>query len=124
MMADVLDYHGVFLRVDRKHAPALARVFPAITLTLSPCEPEWCAVRSFVSQCHGLPNLRTSETIFVNFFSRNSRATGPNTRVPTGSPAIVDQHRGVVVEPDVRCHPCAAVPFASAPPPLSQHFPF
>src|SRR5580700_3261399 len=28
-----------------------------------------------------------SETIFKNFFSRNSRATGPNTRVPTGSPA-------------------------------------
>ena len=27
-----------------------------------------------------------SETIFMNFFSRNSRATGPNTRVPIGSP--------------------------------------
>src|SRR5579871_4954415 len=27
-----------------------------------------------------------SETIFKNFFSRSSRATGPNTRVPTGSP--------------------------------------
>src|ERR1700733_1087555 len=26
-----------------------------------------------------------SETIFKNFFSRSSRATGPNTRVPTGS---------------------------------------
>src|SRR5215469_15336944 len=26
-------------------------------------------------------------TIFKNFFSRNSLATGPNTRVPTGSPA-------------------------------------
>src|SRR6266849_3188298 len=28
-----------------------------------------------------------SETIFKNFFSRSSRATGPKTRVPTGSPA-------------------------------------
>src|SRR5579864_8648583 len=28
-----------------------------------------------------------NETIFKNFFSRSSRATGPNTRVPTGSPA-------------------------------------
>src|SRR5580658_7428271 len=28
-----------------------------------------------------------SDTIFKNFFSRNSRATGPKTRVPTGSPA-------------------------------------
>src|SRR5438034_2784246 len=27
-----------------------------------------------------------SETIFRNFFSRSSRATGPKTRVPTGSP--------------------------------------
>src|SRR5262249_11991990 len=26
------------------------------------------------------------ETIFKNFFSRSSRATGPNTRVPRGSP--------------------------------------
>src|SRR5271165_1958836 len=26
-----------------------------------------------------------SDTIFKNFFSRSSRATGPNTRVPTGS---------------------------------------
>src|ERR1700722_12799785 len=27
-----------------------------------------------------------SETIFIYFLSRNSRATGPNTRVPIGSP--------------------------------------
>src|SRR5206468_9379462 len=27
------------------------------------------------------------ETIFMNLLSRNSLATGPNTRVPTGSPA-------------------------------------
>src|SRR5262249_47749811 len=26
-----------------------------------------------------------SETIFINLLSRSSRATGPNTRVPTGS---------------------------------------
>src|SRR6478672_1756717 len=34
-------------------------------------------------------SYRTSgarETIFRNFFSRSSRATGPNTRVPIGSP--------------------------------------
>jgi hypothetical protein len=28
-----------------------------------------------------------SETIFMNRFSRSSRATGPKTRVPIGSPA-------------------------------------
>ena len=37
----------------------------------------------------------------MNFLSRSSRATGPNTRVPTGSPVVVDQHRGIVVEADV-----------------------
>src|ERR1035438_5235072 len=30
-----------------------------------------------------------SETIFMNLFSRSSRATGPKTRVPTGSPTSV-----------------------------------
>src|SRR5262249_17407998 len=29
-----------------------------------------------------------SEMIFMNFFSRSSRATGPKTRVPTGSPSL------------------------------------
>ena len=29
-----------------------------------------------------------SEMIFMNFFSRSSRATGPKTRVPTGSPSF------------------------------------
>src|SRR5262249_15623769 len=28
------------------------------------------------------------EMIFMNFFSRSSRATGPNTRVPIGSPSL------------------------------------
>src|SRR5690348_238697 len=36
---------------------------------------------------HGYQTSGASEMILVNFFSRNSRATGPNTRVPTGSPA-------------------------------------
>src|SRR5437773_7213681 len=29
-----------------------------------------------------------SEMIFMNFFSRSSLATGPKTRVPTGSPSL------------------------------------
>ena len=32
-----------------------------------------------------------SETIFMYCLSRSSRATGPKTRVPTGSPAVVNQ---------------------------------
>src|ERR1019366_4342692 len=35
--------------------------------------------------CHQITSS-ASETIFMNFFSRSSLATGPNTRVPTGSP--------------------------------------
>src|SRR5260370_6840840 len=34
--ADVLDHHGVLLRVDRKHPPALPVIFPGHHLTLIP----------------------------------------------------------------------------------------
>src|SRR5271154_1287308 len=36
---------------------------------------------------HGYHTSGASEMILVYFFSRSSRATGPKTRVPTGSPA-------------------------------------
>src|SRR5208283_5601510 len=39
----------------------------------------------FLCNCHQITS-GASETIFMNFFSRSSLATGPNTRVPTGSP--------------------------------------
>ena len=39
--------------------------------------------------------------ILVNFFSRSSRATGPKTRVPTGSFASLINYSGIVVKPDV-----------------------
>ena len=39
--------------------------------------------------------------IFMNFFSRSSRATGPNTRVPIGSFSLLIEDRGVRVEADV-----------------------
>src|SRR4051794_10752523 len=35
--------------------------------------------------CHQITS-GASDTIFMNFLSRSSLATGPNTRVPTGSP--------------------------------------
>src|ERR1035441_9214110 len=38
--------------------------------------------------CHQITS-GANETIFMNFFSRSSRATGPKTRVPTGSPTSV-----------------------------------
>ena len=42
-----------------------------------------------------------SDTIFMNFFSRSSRPTGPKMRVPAGVELVVDEHGGVLVEADV-----------------------
>src|SRR5580704_6341035 len=39
----------------------------------------------FLCDCHQITS-GARETIFMNFLSRSSLATGPNTRVPTGSP--------------------------------------
>ena len=41
--------------------------------------------RLSLCNCHQITS-GASETIFMNFLSRSSLATGPNTRVPTGSP--------------------------------------
>ena len=41
-----------------------------------------------------------SETIFMKFFSRSSRATGPKMRVPRGLRCCVDDHGRVLVERD------------------------
>ena len=35
---------------------------------------------------HGYKTSGARDMIFMNFFSRSSRATGPKTRVPSGSP--------------------------------------
>ena len=74
---------------DREHASALAFVAPdnhdhlvilsdfdsLISFHLYPS----CALRQITSGAN--------ETIFMKFLSRNSRATGPNTRVPIGVPS-------------------------------------
>src|SRR5439155_18770673 len=66
--AHVLDHHGVLLRVDRKHAPAFAGVFPGnhpdvIALANLNRMP----LGSFVSQCHGLPDLRSQRNYLRKF---------------------------------------------------------
>ena len=43
-----------------------------------------------------------SEMIFMNFFSRNSRATGPKMRVPLRIQFLVNDHHGVAVKPQIR----------------------
>jgi len=49
---------------------------------------------------HGTINSGARETIFMNFLSRSSRATGPNTRVPPARP-FVDQHKRHSYQTDI-----------------------
>jgi len=56
----MLDHHGVVLRIDRKHAPALAGVFPGNHFhVIALANLNGVPFGSFVSECHGLPNLRS-----------------------------------------------------------------
>src|SRR5579884_1426145 len=74
--------------------PVLPLSRPAITRTRSSLRIFMrCGVRSPRSwrRLYAIFGMRyitsgASEKIFIKLFSRNSRATGPNTRVPTGSP--------------------------------------
>src|SRR4051812_20965038 len=81
----------------RRTRPCLPLSRPVMTLTVSFLLMSIRCVSIFLSSLRrGMPRLyvkivsyRTSganDTIFKNFFSRSSRATGPKTRVPTGSP--------------------------------------
>src|SRR5467141_2482597 len=101
--ADVLDHHGVLLRVDRKHAPAPARVFPGNHLdVIALANLNGVPFGSFVSQCHGLPNLRSQRNNLREFLlAQLARHRAEHAR-PDGLARIVNKHRGVVVEPDVR----------------------
>src|SRR5579884_3034429 len=76
----------------------LGRVRPRMALdNVDMLDVQTVATRFDLNHPHGIVltdvephHQRTSgarETIFRNFFSRSSRATGPKTRVPTGSPA-------------------------------------
>src|SRR6266849_1784036 len=101
--SDVLDHYGVLLRVDRKHPPALAGVFPGNHLdVIALANLNGVPFGSFLAECHGLPNLRSQrnnlrELLLAQF----ARHRAENTR-PDRLARIVDQHRGVVVKPDVR----------------------
>src|SRR5262249_12798136 len=83
---DPFDDGGSLPRHDAQHASLL----PAVLAR----DDEDGVVLPHVRSAHGGPDgprgrhystSGASEMIFMNFFSRSSRATGPNTRVPTGS---------------------------------------
>src|SRR5262249_40947471 len=87
-----LDHHHVLdddlagAPVDLDHAPLLALI-PARNhlhhvVLLQPDLDRLC--QYFAARRHQITS-GARETIFMNFLSRSSRATGPKTRVPTGS---------------------------------------
>src|SRR5664280_2156405 len=88
-----LDHHGVFHQdpacrpVHAQHAPGLALVAAGDHLDgIFLLQVDTNRFRQFLlCDCHQITS-GASETIFMNFLSRSSLATGPNTRVPTGSP--------------------------------------
>src|SRR5271163_4359650 len=80
----VLDRHRQFPGIHRKHSPGLPLRSPGHDLHhVSVADAECC--RLFLYFSHGYHTSGASEMILVNFLSRNSRATGPKTRVPIGS---------------------------------------
>src|ERR1017187_1309586 len=87
-----LDHHGVLHQypsggpVHAQNAPGLALVAAADHLDgVFLFEVDTNRFQLFLCDCHQITS-GASETIFMNFLSRSSLATGPNTRVPTGSP--------------------------------------
>src|ERR1039457_6290550 len=88
-----LDHHHVLhqdparLAIHTEHAPLLALVAAGDHLHrvfLLYIDPYRLGQFTFCD-CHQIAS-GASDTIFMYFFSRSSLATGPNTRVPTGSP--------------------------------------
>src|ERR1700689_1639438 len=82
----VLHGYRVLPRIHGEHTSGLALVasrhhFHVIAVTDAARMPR----RIFFSSSHGYHTSGASETILVKFFSRSSLATGPKTRVPTGS---------------------------------------
>src|SRR5712664_2921778 len=101
--SDVLHHHGVLLRVDGQHAPTLARVFAGEHFdVVALANLNGVPLGSFVSQCHGLPNLRSQRNNLREFLlAQFARYRAEHAR-PHGLARIVDQHCGVVIKPDVR----------------------
>src|SRR5581483_2971213 len=87
---DVLDEDLAFIGQDAEHTSFLPLIASGDDLhrIVTPDIHSlvfWCRCRWHIQNSYRTSGAR--ETIFKNLFSRSSRATGPNTRVPTGSPA-------------------------------------
>src|SRR3984957_10867831 len=99
----MLHHHAVFLRVDGKHPATLTRILARnhshiVALANGDSVP----LGSVMPQCHELPNLRSQRNYFcvlalAQFASHRTKHARANRLA-----RVVDQHRGVVVEADVR----------------------
>src|SRR5262245_8201218 len=74
---DALDHDLLVFRHHNQHAARFAAILAA--------QNEHFVILFDWRQCGHQITSGASETIFMNFLSRNSRATGPKTRVPIGS---------------------------------------
>src|ERR1700682_377369 len=106
----VLDHHGVFLRVDGKHAAALAGIAPSnhaylVTLAYADGVP----LGSFVCQCHRLPNLRSQGNNLGKFLLAQLSGHGAKDARANRLAGVVDQHRGIIIEPYVGAVAAAAL---------------
>src|SRR6185503_3816510 len=81
--ADAFDFDLASCRRYFEHAPA-----PALVATRDNNNLIVLSNFGAFSPCHNCQiTSGASETIFIKFLSRSSRATGPNTRVPIGVPS-------------------------------------
>src|SRR5438477_11890771 len=81
----MLDDHGVFPPIDGQNPAAFSGVAPGHDFHLIAFAKQNREPLGFMC-AHGFYQTSgASETILVNFLSRSSLATGPNTRVPTVS---------------------------------------
>src|SRR6202035_1992509 len=84
--ARVLNRDRTLARIRGQHPPgfsAVASSHHADLVAFLDSGSGRCLFHSVSHRAHHTSGA--SETIFANFFSRSSRATGPTTRVPTGS---------------------------------------
>src|SRR5487761_409320 len=90
LLDDVGVLHGdaALDRIDGEDPPGLAFVATGHDFhRVSVANHDGPGLLRSLSMTHGYQTSGASEMFLVSFFSRNSRAPGPNTRVPTGSPA-------------------------------------
>ena len=113
-----LDHHPVLARQHPQHGAFRPAKLPRITVTRSPRRHVTLPTLTRFSCRRPAPidlrvpsdHLRRERDDLHEALLAQLAATGPKMRVARGSPCVVDDHGGVLVEADVRCRPCDASP--------------